>query len=174
MTTTNFDSHAGDGEALAANGGTSLDLPTSKTPSPRQGHPSKKVKKYGSLNKKGGGGAPQWVRGGVCGGRAWSTAGGGGMALGPTLNRHTDSGTGNGHGTHGPTHSDRQPTETGDAAALAALSCHQDRRPPRAVLTDTADGLRPSLRPNSFGSVRHRDGLDIGRGKHWTHGGRRV
>lgn len=58
MTTTNFDSHAGDGEALAANGGTSLDLDlpsvdlsTAKLPSPRQGHPLKKVKKYGSLNK---------------------------------------------------------------------------------------------------------------------------
>jgi hypothetical protein len=49
MTTTNFDSHAGDGEALAANGGTSLDLPTSKMPSPRQGHPFKKVKKYGRV-----------------------------------------------------------------------------------------------------------------------------
>jgi hypothetical protein len=58
MTTTLFDSHAGDGEALAANGGTSLDLPTSKTTSPRQGHPLKKVEKYGRVNKKGGVGPP--------------------------------------------------------------------------------------------------------------------
>lgn len=34
------------------------------------------------------------------------------------------------------------------------------------MLTDTADGLRSWLRPNSFGSRRHRDGLDIGGGKH--------
>jgi len=45
MTTTNFDSHAGDGKALAANGGTSLDLPTSKTTSPRQGHTFEKGRK---------------------------------------------------------------------------------------------------------------------------------
>jgi hypothetical protein len=49
MTTTLFDTFGGDGEALAANGGTSLDLPTSKTPSPRQGHPFKKVEKYGRV-----------------------------------------------------------------------------------------------------------------------------
>jgi hypothetical protein len=56
MTTTNFDSHAGDGEALAANGGTSLDLDLasvallrSKTPSPRQGQPLQKVEKYGRV-----------------------------------------------------------------------------------------------------------------------------
>jgi hypothetical protein len=75
MTTTNFDSHAGDGEALAANGGTSLDLPTSKTTSPRQGHPLKKVEKYGRVNRERGGGAPQWAVGGV--GRVWAWSRGG-------------------------------------------------------------------------------------------------
>ena len=58
MTTTNFDSHAGDGEALAANGGTSLDLPTSKMPSPRQGHPFQKGRKIRESEQEGGGWGP--------------------------------------------------------------------------------------------------------------------
>ena len=51
-----------------------------------------------------------------------------------------------------------------------SLGCHQYQRPDIAMLTDKAVGLRSWLRPNSFGSRRHRDGLDIGGGKHLTSG----
>lgn len=122
MTTTLFDSHAGDGEALAANGGTSLDLPTSKMPSPRQGHPFKKVKKYGSLNKKGGVGSPLGVRVGVCGGWVRSTAGGGVWATTarPAPHRQRDGATDTGQ-TDRHTQTDGLPRRDTLAPSLARL-----------------------------------------------------
>ena len=77
MTTTNFDTLGGDGEALAANGGIPRPTNVEDAKPPARTRVYQKPKKYGSLNKKGGGGAPLGVRGGGWRRRAWSTARGG-------------------------------------------------------------------------------------------------
>jgi hypothetical protein len=160
MTTTNFDSHAGDGEALAANGGTSLDLPTSKMPSPRQGHPFQKGRKIRESEQEGGGGAPLGVRGGVCGWWARSSAGDGDTGNGHRTDSEPNQGraTATGHQANQETHT------RATTCRPRGLGCHQYQRPQLAMLTDSDGHHGPRIRPHSFGLVWPGEWLPDGRG----------